>query len=649
MADVTTTAVADVQLGACYGRYRSWAEAPAGVPAGGADTGGGAADAGDGAADAYGGVLVEFEASGVEDLRVGLAPRGASDWLYEVAIGSSGNTEVVWRKCVGRQQEADLARVFAGRTCASPDFVSYWVAVSPGGALALGIGREVVARAADPRFSAPVHRVAFTTWKAGGAFRNIVLSPLRPDVAELVAAADAALPRVLVRADPWGKEDLMGPEQREAYAREWETSRKRAERFGGAFTAPDVKKFLDSKDVRKLQRSGAATPGFATGFDLTSEQEAKKREERMKRFNTPQFAVEFSTDAARALAQGMTQDEWQEEQRKQEKLRERAQKFGLTEKEDRSKSAHAVGSLVPASAKVARERCDVKPESLLDVRDDAIHVYSLDERFQQVRTSDVMGYFLGYGPSYVEWINDSSCTVVFQDPFTAGRALIALSLPIPEQFVQAEKKEQEAAAAAAAADATEGGDVEMDDAAETMKDEGEGQGEQQMEVETEVPSVPDEPFNRSSWRFGIPIGSSSHAGDKKWRLLLRKATSDDFPPEKEPKKYHARWSGSQSSSQRRRGGSRAHPYDRSSGRRDNDRSRDDDRDNGRERSRRRRGDRSSGTPSNRFKVNEDGSINLVRNSGGGEAAVPATESSSAPPVGAAFVVDTVGAAPSTSS
>lgn len=640
MEETPTVSVGDLQLGACYGRYRSWSEVPRreAPPQGEADAP---------APAEYEGVLVEFEASGLEDLRVGFAPADANDWLYEAAIGTNGNTEVVWRKCVGRQKEADLARVFAGRTCTTPDFVKYWVAVSPAGVLAMGIERELVAKAVDPKFATPVHKVAFTTWKANGAFRNIVLSPLRPEVADLMNAAEAALPRVMVRADPWGKEDLMTPPQREAYAKEWEASRKRAERFGGAFTAPDVKKFLDSKDVRKLQRTGAITPGFATGFDLTSDQEAKKREERMKRFNTPQFAVEYSTDAARALAEGMTQEEWQEEQRKQEKLRERAQKFGLSEQEDRSKSAHAVGSLVPASAKVGRERCDIKPESVLDVRDDAIHVYSLDERFQQVRTSDVMGYFLGYGPSYVEWINDSSCTVVFQDPFTAGRALIALSQPIPEQSLQVEAKKEPQTDATATSEMTE--DVEMDDAGASTNDQEQQQEEQQMEVETEAQSVPDEAFNRSSWRFGVPIGSSTQASDKKWRVLLRKATSDDFPPEKEPKRYHARWSGSQSSTQRRKGGSRAHPYERSSGRRNNDRRRDGDRDNDRERGRSRRGDRSLGTPSSRFKVNEDGSINLVRNPEREEAPAHATEPSSAPETGAAFVIDTTGAAPPSSS
>lgn len=38
-------------------------------------------------------------------------------------------------------------------------------------------------------------------------------------------------------------------------------------------------------------------------------------------------------------------------------------------------------------------------------------------------TKDVLQYFEVYGPSHVEWIDDSSCNVVFKDNFSAKRAL----------------------------------------------------------------------------------------------------------------------------------------------------------------------------------------------------------------------------------
>lgn len=36
-----------------------------------------------------------------------------------------------------------------------------------------------------------------------------------------------------------------------------------------------------------------------------------------------------------------------------------------------------------------------------------------------------------YGPTFVEWINDSSCNVLFADPHTAKRAIFGLGKPLP--------------------------------------------------------------------------------------------------------------------------------------------------------------------------------------------------------------------------
>jgi len=49
-----------------------------------------------------------------------------------------------------------------------------------------------------------------------------------------------------------------------------------------------------------------------------------------------------------------------------------------------------------------------------------------------MHTKDVLKYFIEYGPSHVEWINDSSCNIVFEDIFTAKRALEGTSTLTPE-------------------------------------------------------------------------------------------------------------------------------------------------------------------------------------------------------------------------
>jgi len=43
-----------------------------------------------------------------------------------------------------------------------------------------------------------------------------------------------------------------------------------------------------------------------------------------------------------------------------------------------------------------------------------------------------MQYFDGYAPSWVEWINDSSCNVVFEDEQGANRVLDTFALPLED-------------------------------------------------------------------------------------------------------------------------------------------------------------------------------------------------------------------------
>lgn len=486
-----TSLPSELQLGALYGRYRDW-WSPL-KPYSNTST----EDASNATSFAsLRSLVVQFEASAREDLRVGFAPSLDTspdvseditskkrhkelhiEWKYEVIIGTSGNTELVWRKsALGSNKEVDLVRVFTGRTCSTHEFVAYWIVVDiKNGLFSIGVGnnvgQDVLATCQDPEFL-QVTQTAFTSWDSSVSLRGIEIHGVYEGQTEALAAVNVAVfpsPRLMVRADPLGKDDLLTMEQHEKYEAEYATSKRRAERFGAPFVSPDIKKFLDPREVRKLQRTGATAPGFSTGIDITSQEEQSKREKRMKRFDTPQFAVEYSAETAAALEQGLTQEEWVEKQRDQEKLRVRAQKFRLPAEEDRSQVVPM--GLHPASTKVGRERCDVKTAEdghAVAFRDDALHMYSLDDKFQQVRTSDVMEYFVGYGPAYVEWLNDSSCTVVFQDNFTAGRALNALGQGVPPQFLK-QKKEVKAENVPVLEEDVDMADVEAEDNEEKIE------------------------------------------------------------------------------------------------------------------------------------------------------------------------------------
>ena len=60
-------------------------------------------------------------------------------------------------------------------------------------------------------------------------------------------------------------------------------------------------------------------------------------------------------------------------------------------------------------------------------RPEAIHLYGVD----CMSTADCLAYFGDYGPTFVEWIDDSSCNVLFEDEFTTKRALIGRGKPLP--------------------------------------------------------------------------------------------------------------------------------------------------------------------------------------------------------------------------
>jgi len=62
------------------------------------------------------------------------------------------------------------------------------------------------------------------------------------------------------------------------------------------------------------------------------------------------------------------------------------------------------------------------------VRPNAIHLYGVDS----MSTREIMEYLGNYAPSWVEWINDSSCNVVFEDEPSANRVLHMFSLPDEE-------------------------------------------------------------------------------------------------------------------------------------------------------------------------------------------------------------------------
>ncbi|XP_030293498.1 nuclear cap-binding protein subunit 3 [Sparus aurata] len=130
-----------------------------------------------------------------------------------------------------------------------------------------------------------------------------------------------------------------------------------------------LKELLPDTSRRYENKAGA----FITGIDVTSKEAIEKKEKRARRFH---FCTEEST----------------------------SQRNVYLDKE-------------------------VMKKAIPRLRMEAIYVTGVDD----MSTQDVFGYFKEYPPAHIEWIDDTSCNVVWLDDNTSVRALVNCSrLPDPE-------------------------------------------------------------------------------------------------------------------------------------------------------------------------------------------------------------------------
>lgn len=182
--------------------------------------------------------------------------------------------------------------------------------------------------------------------------------------------------------------------------------RARAARFGTAFVDPASV----NPAARALDRRARLTkPGFATGIDVLDPAEQAKAAARAARFGVDPAAALSARRAAPPLPDPA------EEAAK----RARAARFG--------------GTYVPPDVTGQMEVDLVAPRTEVDPsiprRPDAVHLYGVDT----LSTRDALAYFSEYGPTFVEWINDSSCNVLFADAGSAARALVGSGVPLPPE------------------------------------------------------------------------------------------------------------------------------------------------------------------------------------------------------------------------
>lgn len=352
-------------------------------------------------------------------------------------------------------------RIFCGRLCSEDTLTEYWILIHSTKGISFGLGPvlgEQVVLSKKSRANnihpSDLACIAFSSWKAPIRYRDIHIKVYDKECAashQMLMNPMMMMMQYKVFTDRPGGKDIVTPEQRQRFLHDLDKAKERRRRFGGGTSihtatstgttstvttvepprqeqalvlvddddahdsddddddydewhAPELKSYLDSVMIRSMQRRGGAPRGFVTGFDLTSEAERRKREERMTRFQTPKFAIDFNAETAQAQAQDMTDAEWNRAQVEIEKRKSRLEKFGPVDRGGSSSSSPLTTTQQEQeqqwqlmkhwkmSTKVQHERLDAKEDHDDDdvVRDDAIHLFCLDDHFQRVRTKGTL-------------------------------------------------------------------------------------------------------------------------------------------------------------------------------------------------------------------------------------------------------------------
>ena len=219
---------------------------------------------------------------------------------------------------------------------------------------------------------------------------------------------------VLPKASPVSRDDVLAANEARREEEERERLLKRAERFGIEKEKASQPKPGVTVPLTRKFRKNTAGGVFATGFDVFDDDEKVKKELRMHRFQTGKKAANESEGGKQEAAPEA--EDWMVDE---ERRKARTAKFGEVKK--RELPVEQETKVTKKKTKQARKwklpRTDATESAV--VRQDALYLHGCDS----MSSNNVFGLFSLFGPSSMEWINDSSCTVSFADSFSAQRAL----------------------------------------------------------------------------------------------------------------------------------------------------------------------------------------------------------------------------------
>ena len=317
--------------------------------------------------------------------------------------------------------------------------------------------------------------------------RNICLRHMR-ESDTVAPTRDIARGVFIVKPKVVTAGSTYGDDVTKALMKEWgeecERQRKRSEKFGQEYTTPSLESFMKWSEAKRLRSN--PQQGFITGIDTESTEEEEKRKRRQERF-------EGDAKRERARKRGRDPDDGMEDEEEEAKEED----HNTVGKAEQGRRALNPQQAYTNEKWLGKYRVDPKidgGDAENEMDDDKketkvpekIHLFCIDvAAFKQIRTHDILHHFTDYGPSYVEWLGETSVNVMFEDKFSAGRALRALGQDIPKKETKANDATEDATMEEegetkieSEPKAEEGGEIEEggegvggDDVAEKMKEE----------------------------------------------------------------------------------------------------------------------------------------------------------------------------------
>ncbi|XP_038615301.1 nuclear cap-binding protein subunit 3 isoform X2 [Tachyglossus aculeatus] len=184
-------------------------------------------------------------------------------------------------------------------------------------------------------------------------------------------------------------------------------------------------------------------------------------------------------------------------------------KEAIEKKEQRAKRFHFRAEVNIAQRNVALDR-DMMKKAIPKVRLETIYICGVDE----MSTQDIFGYFKEYPPAHIEWLDDTSCNVVWLDEVTATRALINMSSLPNHDKVKIRDANEEKAPEKIKKD-------KQEDLSDNEAEEGEVEDDNASDVELEALSqVEEDSLLRNDLRPANKLAKGK-------KLFMRFATKDD--------------------------------------------------------------------------------------------------------------------------